>query len=92
MIGPGLLVSKTSVVMGKEIVAVALDAESSAWCWLLAARLFGVKVGSGPPISILVDGGETVATEGFVVSETRKSPARGVVPKEGYAGDSEGAA
>jgi hypothetical protein len=93
MTGPGLLVSKTSAVMGKEFVVVALNAEPSRWFWILAARLVGVKVvGSGPPKSVSVDGGVTVAAVSFVVSATRKSPARGVVPQRGYAGDGEGAA
>jgi hypothetical protein len=93
MTGPGLPVSKMSVVMGKEVVVVALDAEPSRWFWILAARLVGVKVvGSGPPKSVLVDGVVTVAAVGFVVSATRKSPDRGVVPQRGYAGDGEGTA
>jgi hypothetical protein len=93
MAGPDLLVSNMSVVMGKELVMVALDADPSRWCSILAARLVAVKVtGSGPPKSLLEDGGVTVAALGFVVSATRRSPARGVVWQRGYAGDGEGAA
>jgi hypothetical protein len=93
MAGPGLLVSKMSVVVGTELVMVALDAEPSRWCSILAARLVAVKVvAPGPPKSLLLDGGVTVAVLGFVLSATRRSPARRVVWQRGYAGDGEGAA